>query len=162
MNEWTVHLVLATHEDITDADLDELADRADGYEATVARRADGVGVAIIIDVARHDPLEAALWARDWAERLVGDGTELVDLRVCTPDVYAAEAFRPDIPELLAATDVAEVLGVSRQRVHQLHNDHPNFPAPFARLGTGPIWTRPVIEHFDQVWTRKPGRPAKVS
>ena len=53
-----------------------------------------------------------------------------------------------------------MLGVTRQRVHQLSGQHPEFPAPYARLGVGPVWTRPTIEAFQQRWTRKPGRPAR--
>ena len=71
--------------------------------------------------------------------------------------YDAEATRPDTPELLSAADVADVLDVSRQRVHQLATSHPRFPEPYARLATGPIWTLPVIEHFRDTWDRRPGR-----
>lgn len=159
--EWTVRVVLATGDDISDAAFDEIADRAEEYDATVARRADAPGVAVTVDLALSDPLIAAAWGRDWARELVGAGTEVVDVRVCDPDIYEAEAFRPDTPELLSASDVANELGVSRQRVYQLQTGHPTFPAPYARLGTGPIWTRPVIEHFAQTWVRKSGRPAKA-
>ncbi|GEL19342.1 hypothetical protein PA7_31790 [Pseudonocardia asaccharolytica DSM 44247 = NBRC 16224] len=55
-----------------------------------------------------------------------------------------------------------ILDVVSCFLHQLHSEHPEFPAPYARLGSGPIWTRPVIEHFASVWVRKPGRPAKAS
>ena len=162
MNEWTVRVVLATREQVSDADLDQLADRADVDDATVARRADGRGLVITIDLRHRDALDAAANARVRAERLIGEDAQLVDLRVCTPDIADAEAFSPDTPELLSAPDVAEVLGVSRQRVHQLLMEHPRFPAPYARLGSGPIWSRPAVEHFAAGWTRKPGRPAKAS
>jgi hypothetical protein len=45
--------------------------------------------------------------------------QLVDLRVTTPERFEAEALRPDFPPLASAADAAEILGVSRQRVHQL-------------------------------------------
>jgi predicted DNA-binding transcriptional regulator AlpA len=105
---------------------------------------------------------AASDAIGWAVQLVGGNAEVVDVRVCAPEIYESEALRPDTPDLLAATDVAELLGVSRQRVHQLAREHPRFPAPYVRLGSGPIWSRPAIEHFDRLWTRKPGRPARAS
>ncbi|MGH3722469.1 MAG: hypothetical protein ACRDRI_27275, partial [Pseudonocardiaceae bacterium] len=43
--------------------------------------------------------------------------------------------------------------------HQLAASNTRFPAPVARVGTGPLWTVPAIEHFARVWDRRPGRPA---
>lgn len=126
---------------------------------------DPVGIALITYVdGPVDPFELPrLWV-DVERRLANDGLDgrVVSGRAMTEDLHEAEALRPDTPELLAATDVAELLGVSRQRVHQLHTEHPQFPEPYQRLGSGPIWTRPAIEAFDRAWARKPGRPAKAS
>lgn len=163
MGCWTARIVVATSAPITDAMLDQLADLGDGYDATVARHRDGIGVVITFDVDDQDAAQAAIRARTLAIDIVNSTTStenVVDLRVCTPELYAAEALRPDTPELLAAADVAEVLGVSRQRVHQLATEQPRFPAPYLRLGSGPIWTRPSIEHFAAQWDRRPGRPAR--
>jgi hypothetical protein len=85
--------------------------------------------------------------------------QLVDLRVTTPERFEAEALRPDFPPLASAADAAEILGVSRQRVHQLAASNTRFPAPIVRVGTGPLWAVPAIEHFASVWDRRPGRPA---
>jgi prophage regulatory protein len=41
-------------------------------------------------------------------------------------------------DLMGAQEVAELLGVSRQRVHQLA-ERPDFPAPVAVLAAGKIW-----------------------
>ncbi|MFN2496739.1 MAG: hypothetical protein ABR608_12650 [Pseudonocardiaceae bacterium] len=84
---------------------------------------------------------------------------LANLAVTTPEQFETEALRPDFPELASAADAADILGVSRQRVHQLAASNTRFPAPVARVATGPLWTVPAIEHFAQVWERKPGRPS---
>lgn len=58
-------------------------------------------------------------------------------------------------DLLGASDVAALLGVSRQRVHQLA-DAPDFPKPAASVGTSRrqrVWTRAAIEK----WAAKTGR-----
>ena len=47
-------------------------------------------------------------------------------------------------DLLGATDIARVLGVSRQRVYQLA-ELPGFPQPAARLARGALWNRAEIE-----------------
>lgn len=66
-----------------------------------------------------------------------------------------------VSELASGREAATILGISRQRVHQLATQHPLFPAPVAQLASGSIWLRADIEEFARVWTRKPGRPVKV-
>ena len=58
-----------------------------------------------------------------------------------------------VPEpLMGLTEIAELLGVSRQRAHQLAATY-GFPKPMARLAVGPIWKRADIEQ----WARETGR-----
>jgi predicted DNA-binding transcriptional regulator AlpA len=47
-------------------------------------------------------------------------------------------------DLVGVWEIAEMLGVSRQRVHQLLRDHPDFPRPVADLKAGKIWFRTDI------------------
>lgn len=54
--------------------------------------------------------------------------------------------------LMGLTEIAEMLGVSRQRVHQLAKAN-DFPAPVARLSAGTIWERVDVE----AWARATGR-----
>lgn len=51
-------------------------------------------------------------------------------------------------ELVGAAEIADMLGVSRQRVHQLAAK-PGFPAPVARLSAGMFWRRHDIERWMQ-------------
>ena len=81
------------------------------------------------------------------------GVETVEL-----DEYDRRADEPTIPEIVSSPEVAELLGVTRQRVHQLLTDNPRFPQPFMRVGSGPLWIADAIRKFDQQWERKPGRP----
>ena len=163
MDTWTVRVVIATREPVTDDVLDWIADLGDEHDATVARHRNGVGVVMTFEVDHTGAVEAAVRARTLALNVVNAATpadDVVDLRVCTPELYEAEALRPDTPDLLAAGDVGGVLGVSRQRVHQLASEHTRFPAPYLRLSSGPVWTRPAIEYFAAHWDRRPGRPAR--
>ena len=116
---------------------------------------------VTVDVEADGPLAAANDAARFAltERGADLRAQLVDLRVTTPERFEAEALRPDFPPLASAADAAEILGVSRQRVHQLAASNTRFPAPIARVGTGPLWAVPAIEHFASVRDRRPGRPA---
>ena len=50
-------------------------------------------------------------------------------------------------------DVAKLLGLTRQRVHQIMDEDPSFPAPAATLSVGRIWNRLDVEK----WAREVGR-----
>lgn len=165
--EWTVRLVFATDAALQEAALDSLADYAEGWDGTVANRAGGAGFAVTVDLMAVSPVQAIDVAVAWAAKGASTccdviGVELVDARACDPDIYEVEALEPDTPELVSAADAAIILGVTRQRVHQLATEHPRFPAPYARLATGPIWTVPTIEHFRDTWDRRPGRRRVVT
>jgi prophage regulatory protein len=58
--------------------------------------------------------------------------------------------------LVGIHEIAELLGVSRQRVDAISRTHDDFPAPVAELASGRIWKRQVIEE----WARRNGRAQK--
>lgn len=120
----------------------------------------GLGFMVIMHVDGADMLKAAATA-------VNDATAVVSvlpsgLEVLDEDLYDSRATAPTVPELVSAVEAAELLGVSRQRIHQLHNEHKEFPEPLYRLRTGPLWTREAIEWFAGHWDRAPGRPARTA
>jgi predicted DNA-binding transcriptional regulator AlpA len=57
-----------------------------------------------------------------------------------------------VEEMVGATEVADMLGVTRSRVHQLAQRE-SFPKPVAVLRAGFIWRRVDIER----WMRSTGR-----
>ncbi len=59
---------------------------------------------------------------------------------------------PSVPPLVAAKEIGDMLGVSRQRVTQLAAI-PTFPAPVAVLSVGRIWLREDIV----AWAEQSGR-----
>lgn len=66
-----------------------------------------------------------------------------------------------IPELLGPQDAAAVLGVTRQRLHELRASG-RFPVPAAELTSGPVWRRPAVDDFLSRWARFPGpRPSRT-
>ena len=56
-------------------------------------------------------------------------------------------------DLVGVAEVAEFLGISRQRVDAIARTHDEFPKPVADLAAGRIWQRRDIEK----WARKVGR-----
>jgi hypothetical protein len=85
---------------------------------------------------------------------------VVRLEAVRGDVLDAELARPNYPDLVSGPEAAGILHVSRQRLHQLYREHPEFPAPLYQLKVGPLWLRTSIEAFERDWERKPGRRAK--
>lgn len=58
-----------------------------------------------------------------------------------------------VPELVAVAEIAQMLGVSKQRVYQLLDEDDTFPAPADQLTVGRIWRRADVEK----WARAAGR-----
>lgn len=56
-------------------------------------------------------------------------------------------------DLMGVAEVAEFLGVSRQRVDALARTKSDFPPPVASLQAGRVWRREDIEE----WARAEGR-----
>lgn len=163
MSEWLVSVSIDTGTELDEQVLVDMADAAERRDASVANRATGPGFTVTVGIKAPDPLTAVQeGVRLVLDKLDADmPASVVDLRVTTPEQFEAEALRPDFPELASAADAAEILGVSRQRVHQLAASNTHFPAPIGRVATGPLWTVPAIEHFAEVWERKPGRPQRL-
>lgn len=57
-----------------------------------------------------------------------------------------------VHHLVGAAEAAELLGVTRQRLHVLAK-RPGFPEPVAVLAAGLIWEREAVEQ----WAREHGR-----
>jgi len=60
---------------------------------------------------------------------------------------------------LGVSEIAELLGVSRQRVAELRARE-DFPWPVAELAAGPVWTLSSLTRFIAGWPRRPGRPRR--
>ncbi len=65
--------------------------------------------------------------------------------------------------LVGTAEIAQLLGVSRQRVDQLAASYPDFPRPEAELAGGRIWSKAAVEgwiaiHPERRSGREQGRP----
>ena len=50
-------------------------------------------------------------------------------------------------DLVGVAEIAELLGISRQRVNRIVQTHRDFPDPVATLTAGRIWQRADIEKW---------------
>lgn len=82
--------------------------------------------------------------------------------VMPTEEFIAETEHPSPMELSGVTEIAEILGVSRQRVNQLIGRE-GFPPSVADLASGPVFTTPSIHEFKRRWEphRRAGRPSRV-
>ncbi|EKT77333.1 hypothetical protein WSS_A38286 [Rhodococcus opacus M213] len=143
--------------------LDSWEDALAEHDATAARIPnEGSTLTLYVDAA--DPIDAVsvggTLARPVTDR-TPSGVEVLD-----EEAHVERALRPNLPELVSAPEVGEILGgITRQRVYQLQRTN-GFPEPLYNLRTGPVWDATAIRAFAANWDRKPGRrpapPAKTA
>jgi prophage regulatory protein len=52
-----------------------------------------------------------------------------------------------VAELVGVAEIAQMVGVTRQRINELVRNDPDFPTPEAELAAGRIWARKDIERW---------------
>ena len=64
---------------------------------------------------------------------------------------------------MGVSELAAVLGVSRQRASQIARDYDDFPEPAVRLATGPVWESAEIAAWRAKHpVRRPGPRPKAT
>jgi len=81
---------------------------------------------------------------------------IVHVEVMTVTEMDRRLSEPTFPVLVGVAEIAEILGVSRQRVSELARSE-QFPRPVAELAAGPVWTWNMLQRFLDTWPRRPGR-----
>ena len=106
-----------------------------------------------------DAVEAVVRAREVFERAAAAaGLPRWPLaRVEAQTEWELELARPSFPDLLGVAELAERLGVSRQRAWTV-TGRPDFPEPVAQLKATPVWSAGSVRRFLEAWPRKAGRP----
>lgn len=67
--------------------------------------------------------------------------------------------RPAFPELVGTHEIAEILGVTRQRAAKIA-EQPGFPGPVITTKNGSLRVRAAVEAWAENTPRRPGRPPK--
>ena len=136
--------------------MDKWEAQLEGFDTSVAR-VPTRGV----DVTVYAPGDLGLF--DALSKMQGEVLHVVDagqpvgVEIVTEVEHRRRADAYTMPELMSAAEIADELGVSRQRVHQLRSTA-GFPAPLADLRGGAVWDAAAVRKFAQTWERKPGRP----
>lgn len=146
--------------DLMEAFLDELAKHSLG--PVVSAGPDGVGMRFSLEYGGPRSLEdvgqdgADIVRKVLAELALHD-LAVEFLGVETDAHLQRELNTPNFPELVGLSEIAEILGVSKQRVGQLR-ERDDFPRPVAELRSGPVWSRPMLDRFIDEWPRRSGHP----
>jgi hypothetical protein len=124
------------------------------WSATVSVDAEDATAALLV---------ASDLVREMADKAGLPPWPIVRAEAMTAAIADDELLRPVLPDLVSAPEVADILGVSPQRVHELASvPTVRFPEPAYVLRAGKLWLRPAIESFNAQWQRRPGRPRKVA
>lgn len=141
-------------------DVDDLLDGLSECAPSVATL--GRRVSVTLDVNAPTIAQASANGVDRVRvALAAKAFQVLALEAVTHAEQERRLAAPLMPELVGAGEIAEMLGVSKQRVAQLR-DRADFPVPIAVLKAGPVWTRDSLNQFLAGWSRKPGRRPLVA
>lgn len=148
-------------DDVADALVDALGDSDAALSLPTVDSAPRVGVTLTVQ-GQPDALAAAAAGAavvGGALRTAGvRGSALVGVESITTAEQDERSDAAALPELVGAAQAGDMLGVSRQRVHTLAAEHPDFPAPILQIPRlGSLWLATAIRGFAARWDRRPGR-----
>lgn len=168
MRDWSVEIIRAGDENampFDDLDLNErVSDLVLQYQdrgLAFSHRPDRYTMRFIVEAL--NPSDAIQEAMDVVYK-AADQFDLPQWPVLKTTATEWEEFereleQPTYPPVLGVAELADRLGVSRQRASQIARTD-NFPKPYAELASGPVWFDPNVRRFVNQWDRKPGRPRK--
>ncbi len=160
MNTWQVTVDLDTARPLGGDDLDLVVDALEAHGAALSWLDVELSISMTIETSGSPTRAGELAVRAATTAVRGAGTDVARWRgveALTADEADRRLTEPAIPELVGTPEAGQVLGVSRQRIHQLRG-RDDFPAPVVVLGTGPLLTRSSVEAFAERRLPKPGRP----
>jgi predicted DNA-binding transcriptional regulator AlpA len=137
-------------------------------EHSPAVAGDGGGWTVRFHIVTGDDIDAAASAVERGSVVALDAASAVGLPIwpvirteaVEENTFHAQLEVSNFPSILGTTEVTELLGVSRQRLHELRNTG-RFPAPAYEVAATPLWIRSTVDSFLVGWERKPGRPSKA-
>jgi hypothetical protein len=159
---WAVTLDVRADRPLSDDEVGDLVDMLAEHGAAVAVA--GPVLSVTLSAGAANASSALAEAEDVVtERLGKLGVQMAGLdaaEILTAEEQDRRLAEPVLPRLAGVSEVAEMLGVTRQRASAL-TAHPEAPAPVARLASGPVYVWNSWQRFAEVWPRRAGRPQRV-
>lgn len=146
---------------VTDEAIDAFATALLPYAGTVSGGPGYRSWSAMIFVETPEAVAAAVAAESLVSKAAHDAGlpdwPVVRAEALREDVLDDDLARPQLPDLVTAPEAAQILGVSRQRVHALAAENRDFPDA-VMIGSIRAWYRAAIERFNEHWDRKGGWP----
>lgn len=146
---------------------DALAAALAPYGGIVSISSDMWAACITVETSAVDKSQAIVEAMQFAAATVSEaarssqvpqwGPDRVEILNSTGGTEYQGPSAGGLYDFVGGAEVAAMLGISRQRLHQLRQEG-RFPDPTFVLGTTPVWLRTAIQAFQAGWLRQPGRP----
>jgi hypothetical protein len=161
MKDWSVELEAVGGADgqVLDEDrIDDLVEVLSQDSAAVSYLPDRYSVRLSVqaDDIRGAVQEAIQRVSAAVERSGLPSWPFVQVTAQTAEELDRDLAHPTIPELLGVAELAERLGVTKQRASNLAKDS-CFPKPLTVLASGPIWAESTVARYTATWARRPGR-----
>ena len=155
---WTARLIYRANE-LRPSQLRSIRAALKQY-ASVEHDAAAQRLHITLDVESGSIHEAAAIAVETAGAAPAMPAQPIRMDLMSQESFEVETAQPaplDL-DLMRITDIAELLGVSRQRVDQLASQDPDFPPAVALIGRrGQAYSRQTIEEYARRREPRPGR-----
>jgi hypothetical protein len=149
--EFSVTMTITTDERLTEEVLFDVA----AIGGAASGEAGGHDLSTTMTVQADDVLAAASGGLAKVETISPGAPVAVE--VLTIEEADRRLAGPAFPELVGLSEIADILGVTRQRVSKLRNLQ-SFPGTVAELRAGSVWLKSDLSRFCDGWERKVGRP----
>jgi hypothetical protein len=162
MTEWSVDLQAANGTGTTDVDedsIDELLDALSQESAAVSYLPGRYSIRLTVHASDITAALAEATSRvcSAADKAGLPPWPFVQATMQSAEELDRDLARSAVPALLGVAELAQRLGVTRQRASDLANSS-SFPRPITVLAAGPIWAETTVTRYLATWARRPGRP----
>jgi hypothetical protein len=157
--DWSVRVDWTPGHTYTESELDDLLDALGPMRPSIGvdHAGDAPAYSAMVSVEAATMRQAMSTALQQVE--AATGVRASGLEVMSHAELERQLNRPTIPPLVGHAEIAEMLGVSRQRAAQLA-DRADFPPAVVTVKAGPLRVRDQVESWAAAWSRKGGRPRK--
>ncbi|MEX0755715.1 MAG: hypothetical protein WD556_11460 [Actinomycetota bacterium] len=163
MQVFSARLGFEVEAELTDDRIAAILDALDRYSPAISYGPGSLSIRISVEDQSINHAFTPAYATCIDALTVSGLRRDIDFRLAVVEIATEAELEREISEppieLVGATELAEMLGVTRQRASTLATSS-TFPAPLARLASGPVWLKGSVLRFASEWERRPGRPRK--
>lgn len=161
MQQWNVRVEWAGQ--LADDQYEALSEQLDApHGGRVGPEENGNTSAFLHVEARtiRQAFDTAVRAVEAACKREGLPCTVVGVELMTWEEFERRQAKPPIPPLVGPTEIAQRLGVTRQRAWAIIQANPDAFPEVASTSRGALYLEASLDRFEKTWERKSGRPRK--